>query len=759
MKKSDEFKGVIKTSYHDSIPWWPEEQKPLGPNVLYILLDDAGFSDVGCFGSLVSTPNIDALAADGLRYNNFHVNPMCSPTRASLLSGCYHHACGMGYLSDFDLGFPGYKGNVKKECGFISETLVERGYATYAVGKWHLVQLKTQTGAGPFDQWPLGRGFEKYYGFLKACTSQYYPDLVCGNEFVDQPKMPEEGYHLSEDLVNRAITYIGDLKSNDTEKPFFCYLAFGAQHSPHQAPKEYIDRYKGMFDEGWDVYRQKVFEKQKRLGIIPKNAVLADNDSLVREWDSYTKEEQRALARYMEVYAGFMSHTDAQIGRLVDYLKKIRQYDDTLIVFLHDNGACAAGGVHGEVNDMYHVYTEKDPPLASKKQVELLGSKYTCPLYPAGWAHASNTPYRLYKTWAHCGGIKVPLIISYPNLIKDKGGIRSQYHHVVDINETVLKICGIEQPKYIKGVLQQPKNGVDMSYSFDHPEEPTHRKSQCYEMCGNRGIWADGWKAVANHADNPTFDFSKDKWELFNTDEDYTEMHDLAEKYPEKLRELENLWWSEAGKYNILPMVESVFKNRENFNSRRMLKKEPSTLRKHYTFYPELQGGFGPGRWIYRPFKATAFARYSKGDEGALFCYGNSTGGYALYIHDNKLKFHYNWISFKVFHLESNIELPEGDLELALNIRLTRPNCMIGTLLVNGIPCGEIAMDDVQPLFCAQAGEFRLGRFSKDPIGDDVRDKGKFIYTNKLDRVEFNFENPLTDEDLRKIIKNTAETE
>ena len=383
-ERNCEHKSIIHTGYLDSTPWWMEKSSPEGPNIVYILLDDAGYADVGCYGSLIETPNIDALAADGLRYSNFHVNPMCSPTRASLLSGCYQHACGMGYLADFDLGFPGYKGNVKNECGLISETLLENGYSTFALGKWHLAQIETMTGAGPFNQWPLGRGFEKYYGFLRAETSQFYPDLVCGNQFVGQPKTPEQGYHLSEDLVDQAITYIGDLKSNVPEKPFLCYLAFGAQHTPHQAPEEYIDRYKGKFDMGWDVYRQKVFEKQKRLGLIPQDTVLSGNDALVRPWDSYTKEEQHVLARYMEVYAGFMTHTDTQIGRLVRYLKKIHQYDNTLIVFLHDNGASATGGDYGSTNGMYHVFTGKNQPIAGGEDVKLLGTKYLNAQYPAG---------------------------------------------------------------------------------------------------------------------------------------------------------------------------------------------------------------------------------------------------------------------------------------------------------------------------------------------------------------------------------------
>jgi arylsulfatase len=432
------FRGITKTSYIYSTPWWPDKKQApeCAPNILYILMDDTGYADIGCYGSLIETPNLDQLAADGLRYSDFHVNPMCSPTRASLMSGCNHHTAGMGYLSNYDLGFENYRGRVDPKYGFISETLLENGYNTFMLGKWHLANDGDLTSVGPFSQWPLGRGFEKYYGFLNACTNQFYPALVNGNEFVDPPKTPEEGYHVSEDITDKAISYIGDAKSVDPDKPFFCYLAFGANHCPHQVPRSYIDRYKGAFDAGWDVYRQKVFEKQKRLGIIPDNAVLTENDRFVRDWDSYSPQEQRILAKYMEVYAAFTTHTDEQIGRVIDYLKKIGQYDNTLIVFLTDNGASAEGTPWGIKNTYYHFITEKFPDIISEDEVDVLGSENASAHYPIGWAHASNTPFKLYKSWAHSGGVKVPLIMTCPKAIRDKGGIRSQYHHVVDLYQT-----------------------------------------------------------------------------------------------------------------------------------------------------------------------------------------------------------------------------------------------------------------------------------------------------------------------------------
>lgn len=752
---NQEFHGIIKINYKDSTPWWPEGRSLKDkPNILYILLDDTGFSDVGCYGSLIDTPNLDALAAEGLRYRDFHVNAMCSPTRASLLSGCNHHATGMGFIAEIDMGFPGYRGRVGHEYGLISETLVRNGYATYAIGKWHLVPPDVRSSIGPFDQWPLGRGFEKFYGFLGAATGQFYPELVQGNEFISPPRTPEEGYHLSEDLADHAISYIGDLKSNDPEKPFFCYLSFGAHHSPHQVPQKYIERYRGKFDEGWDVYREKVFQKQKKLGIIPENCVLPENDYMAPKWESLTVKEKRIFARYMEVYAGFVSHTDAQIGRVINYLKKIGQFNNTLVIFMSDNGASAEGGRWGTTSHGYHYVTEKDQPLIDEAQMEFLGSADVKAQYPSGWARACNTPLRMYKSWAHCGGIKVPLIITYPDKIKNRGGIRIQYHHVIDINQTVLDICGIPQPSEINGVPQAPKHGTSMTYTFDNPNEKTHHHVQYYEMVGNRGIWADGWKAVADHAINPTLDFSKDNWELYHTDIDFSESDNLAKRYPEKLRELIELWWHEAGKYGVLPLAESHLKRSENFNSKKMYRYAPAKPRTRYIYYPEFTTGPGP-RLSQDSFTAKAYATYKIGDEGVLFACGDNNGGYALYIHEGKLKFHYNWVSMKHFHVESDSVLPEGELELSLNFVLTRPGTGIARLLLNGRESGKVNIES-QPLF--QGGSFSVGKFPFISVTGDMKEKGNFRYTNHIDRIEFNLTRPAGDMEavfeLKQALKN-----
>jgi arylsulfatase A-like enzyme len=727
------FKGMIKTHYLDSTPWWPEKKRApeKAPNILYILLDDTGYADIGCYGSLIDTPNIDKLAEDGLRYRDFHVNAMCSPTRASLLSGCNNHAVGMGYLANYDLGFPAYRGRIDPKYGYISEALKENGYNTFVLGKWHLVNDEDSTGVGPYDQWPLSRGFDKFYGFLSACTNQYYPALVRGNEFVDQPKTPDQGYHVSEDITDKAIKYIGDLKSNDPDKPFFCYLAFGAQHCPLQAPKEYIDRYKGRFGEGWDIYRQKVFEKQKKLGLLPENTVLSGNDRFVKDWDSYTDKEKRILARYMEVYAGFLTHTDAQIGRVIAYLKRIGQYENTMILFLTDNGASPEGTEWGTKNYFAGFFGGKTEGFVSEDELEDIGSENSNPHYPRGWAHASNTPLKLYKTWTHNGGVKVPLIITYPERIKDRGGIRPQYHHVTDIYKTVLEVCGIEEPEAIKGVRQEAKHGVSMTYSFDNPEEPTRRHVQYYEMLGNRGIWAYGWKAVCDHAANPSFDITKDVWELYHTESDFSETNNLAEKEPEKLREMIDLWWYEAGKYGVLPLLESHMKLSEIPGPRSIFRFRPVKPKARHVIYPEYTGGTGvrlpPNSYVLK-----VFARYKKADEGVLVSGGDNQSGFALYVLNSRLRFHNNWLGSKHTIIESDIEIPEGDLELSFEYIVINPGSSKGHLLINGRTCGTLSFEGRM----IGIGGLCIGRFPKVSVVDELRGKGHYPYTNFIDRAE-----------------------
>ena len=756
MSDSRDFKGIIKSSYMDSTPYWEEEAGSAedSPNVIYIVLDDTGYSQLGCYGSLVDTPNIDLLAADGLRYRDFHVNAMCSPTRASLLTGCNNHTVGLGFLSNYNLGFPSLSGTIDKKYGYISETLLENGYSTFAVGKWHLCNQKEMEGAGPFTQWPLGRGFEKYYGFLNAATSQFHPALVQDNQFIDPPALPEEGYHLSEDLVDKAIGYIGDQKSCAPDKPFFCYLAFGAMHGPHHAPRNYIDRYKGMFDEGWDIYREKVFARQKEMGLIPENTVLTERNSMAPAWSGLSDREKKVFARYMEAFAGFLTHTDEQIGRLTDYLKKIGQYENTLIVLLSDNGASGEGGPNGSFSEYYHLLSMKWPGLATEEEYELLGSPEANNNYPPGWAWAGNTPLKWYKTWVHAGGVKVPLIISYPEKIRDRGGIRSQYHHVIDINTTVLELCNIRQPEQINGVKQESKPGVSMAYSFDRPGAPGERHVQYYEMLGNRGIWTDGWKAITNHVESDSFE--EDRWELYNTNEDFSESDDLSERHPEKLREMIDLWWNQAGKFGVLPMLESYYRKKDGFDFNRMLRFPPSGEKTGYVYFPEkLPGGSAPGI-ANKSFTMSAFAVHKPGNSGVLVSAGLNVGGYALYIEEDRLHFHYNYLLEKHFHIESDTILSDGSHSLTVDFRMTGQDRGTCRLIVDGSPGTEIEIS-TYPLFAA-AGGFAIGRYATSPIVPGHKGRGYFIYDGKIDRVVYNLERPVNDHDLMLELEEEVKT-
>ena len=741
------FPGRIETSYMDSEPWWAEEKKaPAGaPNVLYVVLDDTGYSQIGCFGSLIKTPSLDSIAADGLRYRDFHVNAMCSPTRASLLTGCNNHTIGLGYLSNYDLGFPAISGNIDPKYGYISETLLENGYSTYCIGKWHLCNQKSMTGAGPYNQWPLGRGFEHFYGFLNAATSQFNPALVQDNTIIDPPALPQDGYHLSADLIDHAIGYIGTQKSLEPSKPFFCYLAFGAMHAPHHAPKKYMEMYEGAFDMGYEKYRELVFARQKEMGLIPADAVLTEPNEYVRPWDSLTGWEKKVFCRYMEAFAGYLTYTDEQLGRLLDYLKKIGQYDNTLIVFVSDNGASGEGGPNGSVNEHYHLMSMAWPPLADEAGYEKIGTEDGMNNYPPGWAWAGNTPLKLYKSWVHAGGVKVPMIISCPDRIKARGEIRTQYHHVVDINTTVLDICGIKQPEMIKGVRQETKPGISMTYSFDDADAPRRRHVQYYEMLGNRGIWADGWKAVANHVDSP--DFDSDKWELYNTDEDFSESNDLAEKYPEKLQKLINLWWHEAGTYGVLPLLESHFRNRDGFDFNLMLRFAPSEYRSHLTLYPEMgTAGMAP-RLANKSYTLTVKADYRKGDEGVLIGVGCNAGGYVIYVEDGKLKYHYNYLDESYYDIEAATEIPEGEHEFAFDFVNTHPNKGIGYLLIDGEKVSPPLYLSLFPLFTASGG-MAIGRYSTSVIKASHKPRGYFKYTGAIDRVDYELERPEDDMDL-----------
>jgi len=460
------------------------------------VLDDTGFGQLECFGGLCHTPHLNRLAQNGLRYANTHTTALCSPTRACLLTGRNHHSNGLACITETSTGYPGANGYIPFQNGFLSEVLLAQGYATFAVGKWHLTPAEQTSAAGPFERWPLGRGFERYYGFLGGDTHQYFPDLVYDNHQVEPPKRPEDGYHLTEDLVDRSIEFISDTNQVAPTKPFFLYLAPGAHHAPHHAPQEFIERYNGAFDEGWDVYRERVFKRQLELGVIPRGTQLSPRDPDVAAWSTLSADEKRLYARMMEVFAGFVEHTDDQIGRLLEFLERTGQLDNTLVMLISDNGASAEGGPHGSVNENKFFNNVPDSLQSNLAALDELGGPKHFNHYPWGWAWAGNTPFRRWKRETYRGGVSDPLIVSWPKGIRAKGEVRMQFTHAIDLLPTVLDALQIEAPTEIRGVAQAPIEGHSFAHTFDAPNAESLHHTQYFEMFAHRSIYYDGWRAV-----------------------------------------------------------------------------------------------------------------------------------------------------------------------------------------------------------------------------------------------------------------------
>ena len=553
------FPGTIGRTHEESTPWWPTPVRPAAgtPNVIYVVLDDVGFSDLGCFGSEIPTPNIDSLAGNGLRYTNFHTTTLCSPTRASLLTGRNHHSVGMRMLSNLDTGFPSGRGFITPQAATLAEILRERGFNTLCVGKWHLAPTEHTSAAGPFDQWPLGRGFERFYGFLEAETDFFHPELTYDNHAVDPPATPEQGYHLTTDLIDRAISFIRDQTSVTPDKPFFLQLAFASGHAPHQAPAEFMARHRGAYARGWDVVRAERHARQIDAGVIPPGTQLSPRNAGVRPWDELGDDERRLFARLQEAYAAMIEHTDTEFGRLLAFLRQVGRLENTIIVFMSDNGASQEGGQRGSLNTTAIQNGVPEDFEANLARIDQIGGPQAQSNYPWGWAQVSNTPFKRYKQNTHEGGVRDPLIIHWPQGIAARGEMRGQFHHVIDITPTMLSLLDIAAPEVYRGVAQMPMHGTDMSYSFARPEAPSTRLTQHFEMFAHRGLWHRGWKAVAYHERGTPYD--DDVWELYNLDEDWSECRDLAGELPEKLTEMVERFWAEAGRFGVLPLDDRGF--------------------------------------------------------------------------------------------------------------------------------------------------------------------------------------------------------
>ncbi|HKW20716.1 MAG TPA: arylsulfatase, partial [Ktedonobacterales bacterium] len=647
------FKGTINIDIRDSQPDWAPFEPPKAPegapNVLYVVLDDVGFSAIGCYGGPVETPNIDRIAQNGIRYTQFHTTALCSPTRSCLLTGRNHTHNSMACITEAAIGFPSGSGTIPPENGMVSEILGEQGWNTYIVGKWHLCPTDEMNLASTRRNWPTGRGFERYYGFLGAETNQWYPELIYDNHPVDPPKTPAEGYHFTEDITDKALEFIRDAKAVAPDKPFFLYYAPGACHAPHQAPREWIDKYKGRFDMGYEAMRTQTLARQKEMGLIPQDTELPPINPIgtpqtrtgpqgqsfpevdyTRPWDSLSADEKRLFARMAEVYAGFLAHADYHIGRLLSYLEETDQLDNTLIVLVSDNGASGEGGPNGSVNENKLFNGIPDDIEANLAMLDDLGSEKTYNHYPNGWAMAFNTPFKMWKRYEFNGGTSDPCIVSWSKGIKAKGQIREQYHHAIDLVPTILDVLGVEAPEAIKGHTQSRFDGVSMRYSFEDANAPTSHPTQFYSMLGSRGIWHQGWKAITTH---PTISgwshFNEDTWELYHTDVDRSEIHNLAAQQPDKLRELVNLWFAEAGANSAFPLDDRSAV--EIMNTPRPQLTKP---RNRYRYYPDVaevpewqavnihNRSFTIGALVDLP---------ARGAQGVLFAEGSRFGGHALY--------------------------------------------------------------------------------------------------------------------------------
>lgn len=750
------FPGVIGRTVDQSRPAWPEplRAKEGTPNVIFIVLDDTGFGQLGSYGSPIQTPNLDSLAANGLRYNNFHTTALCSPTRSAIITGRNHHSNAMSCITEGATGYPGSNGYIPFENGFLSEILLQKGYNTYAIGKWHLTPSEQGSAAGPFDRWPLGRGFERFYGFLGGDTHQYYPELVYDNHSVHPEKTPAEGYHLTEDLTDKAISFIADAKQVAPNKPFFLYFAPGTAHAPHHVPKEWADAYQGQFDDGWDAYREKVFARQKELGIIPRDAELSRHDPDVPPWDSLQAEEKRLYARMMEVFAGFLTHADHHIGRLLDFLKTINEFENTIIVVTSDNGASSEGGPTGSINENLFFNNVPESLTENLAALDGLGGPEYFNHYAWGWTWAGNTPFRRWKRETYRGGISDPLIVHWSGGIQSKGEIRQQYAHAIDLVPTVLELLNIEPPSTIKGVTQSPIEGVSFAHSLGNANVPTKHLTQYFEMMGHRSIYHDGWRAVCPWP-GPSFteagqffgvpisaqtltDLDTNHWELYHVAEDFAENHNLAADNRPKLIELISTWYVEAGKYNVLPI--------DGRGTQRMGEERPTIAdnRTSYTYYPHTQSipSNAAVKILNRSHSITADVEIPPGGaEGVLLAHGGNDGGYSFYLKGGKLYWVHNYVARSLYQVESVESIPEGRHQLRFEFEVTgEPDIAKGKgtpgraqLYIDGKLVGDADIPVTTPLALGLGNGVNVGIAPGSPITPDY--EPPFQFTGKIHTV------------------------
>lgn len=724
------FEGKIGRTLEDSEAWFPEPPHPGedAPNVIFVLLDDTGFAQFGCYGSEIDTENVNSLAQNGLQFTNFHVTPLCSPTRASLLTGRSQHAVGMRGVSNWQSGFPHQLGHISNHAGTIAEVLSSKGYATFCTGKWHLAPMEDTSAAGPFDQWPVQRGFDRFYGFLEGETDQFHPELTVDNHYIDPPKSPEEGYHLSEDLVDQLLRMISDSKGIRPDRPFFAYLPFGATHAPHQAPPEYLEKYRGAFDEGWDVMRERCYQKQIELGVIPEGTQLAPRNPGVDAWEDLPENQKKLAARLQEAFAAFLDHTDDQIGKLVDGLSAMGQLDNTILLVLADNGASQEGGPFGVMHEMKFFNGILESPDEAIERIDDIGGPRSHTNYPWGWAQCGNSPFKWYKQNTHEGGVHVPLVFHWPKGLNEEqaGSLRNQFVNVSDIVPTIYELIGISAPEQIKGYDQMPITGHSFVNILTDSEAPATNTLQYFEQNGSRALVAGEWKAVCKHEAGA--DFDTEPWELYHLADDMSECVNLADQQPEKLDELIELWWSEAERNGVLPIDE---RGLELFGAR-FRDRSPHPANRRYVYRPPMspvtaQASAAVGG---RSWELTARISSDASSEGVLWATGNINSGMSIFIQNNRLVVDYNAFDDHTI-VESEMEIPEGDSILTVTFRRGEGRAGSFELKVNDTPSGRADL----PLYMRMVSS--IGQSIGSDHGSQVstRYSGAFPFTGTLHEI------------------------
>jgi arylsulfatase A-like enzyme len=742
----------IGLSAQESKPDFPPPPRapPGAPNVLLVLLDDVGYGWMNTFGGLIESPTLDRLAKRGLRYCQFHTTALCSPTRAALLTGRNHHTVATGCIQELATGYPGYCGLIPKSCATVAEILRQNGYATGWWGKNHNVPDNQTSAAGPFDRWPPHLGFDHFYGFIGGETDQFYPALYRGTTPVDAPRAPEEGYHLTRDLADDCIGWMRQQKAIAPDRPFFVYFATGAAHAPHQPPLDWRGRHEGKFEMGWDEYRRIVHERQLKLGVVPEGTKLTPRPKEIPAWEDASPEEKQLYSRFMENYADFLEHTDFEVGRLVDAIEQMGQLDDTLILYIAgDNGASAEGTLTGTINEIQSLNGLQPTLEQVLPRIDEIGLPGTSPHYPVGWAWAGDTPFQWTKQIAsHFGGTRNGMVVSWPARIADHGGRRFQFHHVIDVAPTLLEVAGIAEPAMVNGAPQHPIEGVSMAYTFADADAPSTRTIQYFEMFGNRALYSDGWMASCMHGRLPWMMSGlvpfgpNERWELYDVANDFSQSEDLAAKHPEKLRELQDLFMAEAGKYNVLPLDDrgaermDVTLRPSFFHGRKKV-----TLPGDMVRLPE---GSAP-KTCNVSHTLTVSAEIPKGGaDGVLVCLGGDTAGWTLFVRDGRLVYHYNWFDIERYEVTSTERLPAGEVELSVDFHneCDKPGGPASVrLFVDGKPCGDLKLPKQVPgRFSVESLDVGVDKMS--PICKGYPRKQGFAFTGKIHGVTFEFEGP-----------------